>query len=118
MNISLIHFNLYLQTKLFYSFKCGTDTFMCNGLKQEQVCSNSGTDNSGDYISAADCTSMIAATKTSHPYGSKCPNGQGISHYVIYNCKDTYGSKFEQGSTGEKCSCPSGVCGPTTRCGE
>jgi hypothetical protein len=93
---------------------------MCgDGLTQNNVCSNAGTDNNGAYISKplSECKGMIDAIKgSSNPFGAKCPNGKGISHYVVYaGCNLSNGIKFEP-SGQSKCTCPSGKCGPS-KCG-
>jgi hypothetical protein len=94
---------------------------MCgDGLTEKNVCSNSGTKNSGSYISKSlsECKTMIDAIKNSkNPFGTKCPNNKGISHFVVYKgCNLSSGLKYDEGMKQSQCTCPSGKCGPS-KCG-
>jgi hypothetical protein len=128
--ICLTYLKSYSRDKAdgFYSFKCGTNVFMCGGLTESQICSNSGADKNGAYIAAsvADCDGMIAATMptTGSTFSYKCPivgdKSNAISHYVKYGCNGGKGTKFELEKSvvvTSQCSCDSEEgCGKNTKC--
>jgi len=59
-------------------------------------------DGAKDVVKASDdeCAGMIAGMMDpdQDTYSVKCPNNRAISHYVIYDCHGTSGTKYEPGN--------------------
>ncbi|MBE0452028.1 MAG: hypothetical protein IBX70_14475, partial [Clostridia bacterium] len=84
------------------TFKCGTDNFFCGNEVDGTLC-NDGAKEILE-ISSSECDALIAAVNTDgvDPYKTKCPNGRAISHYVIYDCRGTSGTKYELDKDGKE----------------
>jgi len=81
-----------------YTFKCGTTNFLCGNEVDGTLCN----DGAKDVVKASDdeCAGMIAGMMDpdQDTYSVKCPNNRAISHYVIYDCHGTSGTKYEPGN--------------------
>lgn len=84
-----------------FSVKCGTTNFLCGNEITGDICNDGATDY--ESIDDATCAPLKAALDdpTVNPYGVKCPNGKGISHYVRYDCRGAAPVKCELDSCQE-----------------
>jgi hypothetical protein len=88
-----------------YTFKCAKTNFLCGNEVDGTLC-NDGVDETVK-ATEAECEAMITGMldPNTDTYSVKCPNGNAISHYVVYDCHGTDGIKYEKEMPdGERCS--------------
>jgi hypothetical protein len=78
-----------------YTFKCGTDNFLCGNEVDGSLCNDGAK--STQKATQEQCDGLIAAmlNPAIDTFSVKCPNGNAISHYVVYDCHGTSGTKYE-----------------------
>ena len=98
----------YIQPKEF-SFKCGTVNYLCG---DDLDANGGGTCNDGRNVenvvldpTGAECQAFLDAYDEHKAfnlniYNWKCPNGNGVSHYTLYDCHGLVGYKYEADSCG------------------
>jgi len=78
-----------------YTFKCGTVNYLCGNEVDGSLCN----DGAKSVVKATqqECDGLIAKTldPSVNPFAVKCPNGNSISHYVVYDCHGKAGTKYE-----------------------